>query len=275
MQRQLLSSLLVLAASAGWLAAQTPEERSPRELEGVGVDEHLGDKIDLNLQFTAEDGYQHALREYFGKGRPVLLNLVYYTCPMLCNLVLNAQTEAMRQIPWRPGNEYEVVTISIDPTENFGLARNKKATYLATFDRDAPGWHFLTDYQGNVRKLAQEVGFKYRYDASISQYAHPAVIFILSPEGSISRYLYGIKFKPLDIRLSLVEAGKERFSASIDRVLLFCYHYDPSTKGYTLFATNLMRAGGVITVLILGFVLFLLWRHERRLAAHRTLVNAK
>jgi protein SCO1 len=257
------------------LCGQAPDMRPPQELSGVDITEHLGDRIDLGLTFIAEDGYPHALREYFQKGRPVILNLVYYTCPMLCNLVLNGQTDAMRQMPWTAGKEYEVVTISIDPTENYGLAKNKKAVYLASYERETSGWHFLTDQDGNVTKLAKQIGFGYRLDPNTGQYAHAAGIFVLSPEGMISRYLYGVRFKPLDLRLALTEAAGEKSGVS-DRILLYCFHYDPVSKSYVPFARNFMRFGGVLALLILGFVLYRLWRRERASSyANRSMVTAK
>lgn len=269
-----LAAAAVLAGSPA-LRAQTADERTPRELEGVGIQEHLGAKVDLSLTFIAEDGYPHALREYFAKGRPVILNLVYYTCPMLCTLVLNGQTEALRQLPQTIGKEFEVVTISIDPRDDFGMARTKKASYLESYERPTEGWHFLIDHEGNVAKLAAQVGFRYRFDKVTDQYAHAAGIFVLSPEGMISRYLYGVKFKPLDIRLALTEAAGERYGIS-DKILLYCFHYDPASRSYVPFAQNFMRGGGVVALLILGFVLFRLWRRERRLSyANRQLVTAK
>jgi protein SCO1/2 len=264
-------ALLAFGAS---VSADSPEERKPRELEEVGVTEHLNEKVDLNLTFIAEDGYPHALKEYFHPGRPVILNLVYYSCKMLCNIVLNAQVQSLRKLDWTPGDQYEIVTVSIDPAENFQLAREKRAAYLESFQRPAPGWHFLTDNQDNARKLAKQVGFGYKLDEQTGQFAHPAVVFILSPEGRVCRYLYGVQFKPLDIRLGLTEAAKERFGVT-DRILLFCYHYDPAAKGYVPFAENFMRAGGVLTVLILGLVLFGLWRRERTAATTRGMVTAK
>jgi protein SCO1/2 len=235
----------------------------PRELEDVGIDEKLGAQVDLNLAFTAEDGRPRELSEFFRKGRPVILNLVYYSCPMLCNLVLNGQTAALRELKWTPGNEFEVVTVSIDPTETFNLAQLKRAAYLESYGRGASGWHFLTDHQGNVRKLAAQVGFNYRWDEKTGQYAHAAAIMILTPDGKVSRYLYGIQPNPRDVRLALVEAAKERFALTLDRVLLYCFHYDPQARSYVLFATNLMRAGGVAVVLALGAVMLRLWRRER------------
>ncbi|MBI4875778.1 MAG: SCO family protein [Acidobacteria bacterium] len=255
--------LLLLAAVSAWGA----EPQLPSELEGVGVNEKLGAQVDLNLTFTAENGYQVPLKSFFGQGRPVLLNLVYYECPMLCNLILNGQTGTLREIPWMPGKEFEIVTISIDPTETFELARKKKQIYLASYDRPAPGWHFLTDYQGSAKKLAEQVGFQYRWDEATRQYAHAATLMFLTPEGKVSRYLYGIRFKARDMRLALTEASENKFAVSVDRFLLYCFHYDPAARSYVLFATNLMRGGGVLVVLVMAFVLWRLWRFEKRLAA--------
>ncbi len=260
MARIRLVSLLAAALAAAVVQAEQP---LPKPLENAGVTERLGAAVDLDLTFVAEDGRIVRLGDYFKKDRPVLLDLVYYSCPMLCNLVLNAQTSAMRELPWTPGGEYEVVTISIDPGETHELARAKKASYLASFDRPAPGWHFLTDYQGNVRRLAEQGGFGYTYDEASRQYAHQAVIMMLTPQGRVSRYLYGINFQPRDLRLALTEAAKGRFTLSMDRLLLFCYHYDPAARSYVPFATNFMRAGGVLVVLVLGGFLWRMWRRER------------
>lgn len=269
-------AVLLLGATLPVRAQATLSDQTPGELAGVSVNEKLGEQINLDLQFVAEDGYQKPLRTYFQSGRPVILNLVYYTCPMLCNLVLNAQTEAIRKIAWTPGKEYEIVTISIDPTENYGIARNKKAAYLTSFEREAPGWHFLSDYNGNVARLAQQVGFGYRLDERTGQYAHPAAIFVLTPEGKISRYLYGVNFKPIDIRLALAEASQGKVGMTVEKFLLYCFHYDPAARSYTLFARNFMRGGGVVVLLLLGFVLFRFWRRERESSSHAPImVNSK
>jgi protein SCO1/2 len=256
--------LLLPALLIGGLQAQS---KLPAELEGVGIVEKIGEKLDLELEFIAENGRPVRLKEYFHKGRPVILNLIYYSCPTLCNLLLNGQTEALREIPGEPGSDFEIVTISIDPTETFDLARQKRAVYLESYGRPAPGWHFLTDYRGNVRKLADQVGFHYRYDDRTRQYAHAAAIMLLSPDGVVARYLYGVQFKPLDLRLALAEAARGHGSFSVDRLLLFCFHYDPQARSYVLFATNLMRAGGALSVIVLGVALWRLWRRERQAAA--------
>ena len=247
----------------------------PAELEGVGIDEKLGVKVDLGLTFIAENGYPVALRQYFHQGRPVILNLVYYSCPMLCTLVLNGQVSALREIPWTPGEEFEVVTISIDPAETFALARQKKEMYLTSYERPAAGWHFLVDHDGNVKKLAEQIGFHYRYDEQGRQYAHAAAIMVLTAGGEVARYLYGVQYRPRDVRLALTEASEGKIGSAMDRVLLFCFHYDPRAKSYTLFATNIMRGGGLLVVLVLAFVLFKLWRHERRRSSAAQWVQAQ
>jgi protein SCO1/2 len=276
----------ILLTAAAWSATGQglirPEggsiraDQTPAALEGVRVEEKPGAQIDLSLQFVGEDGSPKPLSVYFQKGRPVLLDLVYYTCPMLCNLVLNGQVKALREVPMTPGKEFEVVTISIDPTENFGIAQAKKSAYLTTYEKPAPGWHFLADYQGNAKKLAEQVGFHYRLDERSGQYAHAAAIMFLTPDGKVSRYLYGVQFKPLDVRLALAEAAEGKSGFSLEQLLLYCFHYNPAEKAYVLFARNIMRAGGVLTVLTLGAVLYFLWRRERFSAAQaKGLVTAK
>lgn len=241
-----------------------PPGVTPRELEGVGVDEHLGRAVDLSFSFTGEDGAPVPLKSFFQQGRPVILDLVYYKCPNLCNLVLNGQVEAMKEVGWTPGKEYEVVTISINPKEDTAVANQKKATYLSDFGKPAPGWHFLTDYQGNAKKLAEEIGYHYRYDQRQDQYAHPATIMILTPEGKIARYLYGVRFRSKDVRFALAEASEGRMTLTLEKILLLCYHYDPQANRYVLFAANVMRIGGALSALLLGAFIWRQFRNERR-----------
>ena len=261
----LISSLLFLMP----FAARAQENRLPPELEGVGVDEKPGQAVNLNLEFTAENGYQVPLRSFFRQGKPVVLNLVYYKCPMLCSLVLNAQTKVMKEVAWTAGNEFDVVTISIDPRETFNLAVAKKKWYLEQYGRPegAQGWHFLTDYQGNAKRLAEQVGFNYRWDAKTEQWVHAAAVMVLTPDGRVSRYLYGLQYRARDMRLALTEASEGKLGSFGDKLLLFCFHYDPVARSYVPFARNLMRAGGALTVLLMGTILFVLWRRERRRSA--------
>lgn len=252
-----------LYRNPGYVESEVPFDSKPRQLEGVGIDEKLSQQVDLDLTFIAEDGYPHKLREYFYKDRPVILNLVYYDCPQLCTLILNAQVDVMKQIDWMPGNQYEVVTISIDPREHFDKARAKKSIYLDQFGRPAPGWHFLTDDKGNVSRLAKQVGFNYRYDARSEQYAHPAAIMVLTPKGTMARYLYGIQYKARDLRFALAEASENRVTMAAEKVLLLCYMYDPKAGRYVMFASNFMKAGGVLVVLVFGWFWWRLIRADR------------
>jgi protein SCO1 len=245
------------------LSAKDLSDRIPAQLVGVGIEEHLGRAIDLDLTFNDENGQVVKLRDFFNKGRPVILDLVYYTCPQLCTLILNRQVELMRQMPGTPGTDYEVVTISIDPRDTPEIAREKKAGYLATYGKPAPGWHFLTDREDNVKRLAELIGYHYRWDPRIQQYAHLAGITILTPQAKVARYLYGINYRAIDLRFGLAEAAENRSTLTIDKVLLFCYHYDPVENKYVMFATNFMKAGGVLTVLILGWFLFRMIRVEQ------------
>lgn len=277
LQFGIVASLVALSLSAQprldryGVPGALPVGVKPAALEGVGIEEHLGRQVDLNLQFTAESGYPVALSEFFQKKRPVILDLIYYQCPNLCTLVLNGQTQAMREIlPWTPGNEYEVVTISIDPQESFDLARKKKAIYTSSFDHPAPGWHFLCDRDGNAKKLAEMVGYKYRWDERTQQFAHAAGIMILTPEGKVARYLYGASFHPRDMRFALAEASENRTTMAVQKILLYCYHYDPQAGGYVLFATNIMRIGGVLTVLLIAFFVWRMVQAERRKSAGQT-----
>jgi protein SCO1/2 len=197
------------------------------------------------------------------------LNLVYYKCPMLCNLVLNGQTASLREIPWTPGDEFEVVTISIDPSEGFDLAREKRATILGSYGKPAPGWHFLADQDGHAKRLAEAIGFHYRYDEKIEQYAHAAAIMVLTPEGRMARYLYGIRFSPRDLRFALAEASEGRTTMALEKILLFCYHYDPKAGAYVWFALNIMRGGGILTVILIAFFIWRMFRSERKRASAR------
>ncbi len=266
---KILGNLVLFAAIAAGVAvrpARSAEQALPPQLQGLDVKEHLGQKVDLNLEFLAENGYPVPLKNYFHSGKPVILNLVYYTCPMLCNIVLNAEADVLSKLNWTIGDQFDVVTISFDPRDNFDLARKKRAAYLQSYGRPTNGWHFLVDYAGNAKKLADQVGFPYRWDEHLEQYAHPAAIFVLTPDGMLSRYLYGVRYKDRDVRLALTEAAKGKFGFTVERLLLFCYHYDPASQSYVPFATNIMRLGGVLTMLIMGIMLLVFFRRERRRA---------
>jgi len=269
---RLLFVLAVAATAVGGAARAERRESLPPALEGVGIEERPGVSLPLEATFVDDAGKTVALGEYFGKGRPVVLVLHYSRCPMLCTLVLNGLVEALREVPFAPGRDYEIVTVSLDPTESTALARQKKQTYVAAFERPgaSSSWHFLTGREEEIRKLAGALGFGYRYLADRGEYAHPAAIFVATADGRLSRTLYGVRFEPTTVRLALVEAGEGKVGTSVDRILLYCYHYDPSTGRYAPAALKIMRVAGAGTVLALGVLLGTLWLREARRRRRRS-----
>jgi protein SCO1/2 len=245
----------------------------PANLVDVGIDEHLGETIPLNVHFKDESGKDVELGSFFQPGKPVLLNFAYFQCPMLCNMVLNGMLEGMKRQDWTPGKEYEVVTISIDPRETPDLAAAKKATHIEALGRPeaAAGWHFLTGTDKDIHKVADAIGFKYQYLKLSNEYAHAAGVFTLSPAGKISRYLYGVEFKKKDLRLALLDASEGKALSIGDKLVMFCYRYDANAKGYVMFARNFMKGSGVVVVACLALLLGGLWRREfkRRDVARR------
>ncbi len=239
----------------------------PDELKGIGITEHLGDQVPLSdYTFKNEVGKDVKLADYFHAGRPVLLTLVYYECPNLCNFLLNGLVKSLKNLDWTPGQNFEIVTLSINPNEKPELAEKKKTAYLESYGRKeaGAGWHFLTGDEVQIRKLADQVGFGYRYEPQDRQYAHSAAIFALTPDGKISRYLYGIEFKNTDLRLTLLEASNGKIGTIIDRILLFCYRYDPQTRKYSIYLTKIMQAACGLTLVIFGGYLALFWRRQRK-----------
>jgi protein SCO1/2 len=245
--------------------AQRADEKIP-ELQGVGVDEHLEAQIPLDLKFRDEMDRVVTLRQYFDGAHPVLLTLNYYRCPMLCTLQLNGLVDGLRSMDWTPGKEFRIVTVSINPRETPELAQLKKRSYFESYGRPeaVAGWAFLTGPEANIKQLAQTVGYNYKYDKDADQYAHPAVAMVCMPDGRISRYLYGITYDPQTLRLSLVEATQGKTASTVDKVLLWCFHYDETKGKYAPAAMKIMQAGGVMTVLILGIVLAVYWRRDAR-----------
>ena len=243
----------------------------PDLLKDVGIDQKLNQQVPLNLTFKDENGNPVQLGQYFGQ-KPVILSLVYFNCPMLCTQVLNGQEASMKGLPMDAGNQFEAVTISIDPSDKPVMASVKKQMYVGMYGRPnaAQGWHFLTGDAPQIKALADSVGFRYAYDADTKQFAHASAIMVLTPQGKISKYFYGIEYSPRDLRLGLVEASAEKIGTPVDSVLLFCYHYDPSTGKYGLIINRLIQAGGLITVLAIGITMLVLFRRERyELPAHK------
>src|SRR5579863_2684169 len=236
----------------------------PAMVKGVGIDQNLNAQIPLELKFRDETGQTVRLGQYF-REKPVVLALVYYDCPGLCDLILNGLSHAMEQISLNVGADYQVVTVSFNPKESWQLATAKKANYIEKYQRPGAkdGWHFLTGDEASIKSLADTVGFHYKYDPINNQFAHASAIFILTPEGKIARYFYGIAYKPRDFRLGLVEASANKIGSAADQVLLFCYHYDPTTGKYGMVITQVTRALGTATVLALGAFVFIMIRRDR------------
>jgi protein SCO1/2 len=260
-KRAALAAMLVCAAAAAF--AQPAQER-PRVLRDVGYDQRLGEPVPLDLVFRDEAGRAVALRSLF-RGRPVVLSLVYYECPMLCTLTLNGLQSALSVLSFDVGREFDVVTVSFEPKETPALAAAKKKAYLARYRRPGAneGWHFLTGGPEAIAALTGAVGFRYAWDAETRQYAHPAGLVVLTPEGRIARYMYGMEYAPRDLRLALVEASQRRIGNPVDAVLLYCYQYDPMRGRYAASIMRLVRLGGVLTVLGLGAFVLLSLRRER------------
>jgi len=258
---------LIVVALPIILAAQQmgiPATSVPLIMQGVGIDQNLNAQIPLELTFKDETGQVVRLGQFF-RGKPVVLALVYYECPGLCDLVLNGLSHAMEQISLNVGSDYEVVTVSFNPQETWQLAGAKKANYVEKYQRTGAqaGWHFLTGQKDAIKTLADTVGFHYNWDPVSKQFAHASGILVLTPEGKIARYFYGIQYKPRDFRLGLVEASANKIGTPADQVLLFCYHYDPTTGKYGMAITQVTRALGTATVLALGAFVFIMLRRER------------
>jgi protein SCO1/2 len=249
-----------LLAAVAW--AQ-PYGRPPA-LVDVGIQQKLNYQVPLDLTFKDEWGKTVRLGEYF-HGKPVVLSLVYYKCPMLCNLVMNGELRSFRQVPQTLGKDFEAVTVSFDPKETPALAAEKKATYVDKYNRPgaAEGWHFLTGTEDQIHALTQAVGFTYRWDDKTQQWAHASGIMILTPQGLISRYQYGIEYSGKDLRLSLLDSSANKIGSITDQMLLFCYHYDPTKGKYTFAIMNALRVAGTASVLALGLFMFVNLRRDR------------
>jgi protein SCO1 len=241
-----------------------PASVRPPYLENVGIEQHLDAQVPPDLAFVDESGHPVKMGDYFGR-KPVILNLVYYTCPMLCGETLAGLTGAMRLVKFDVGKEYDVVTVSFNPHETPEMAAAKKQDYLKRYGRAnaASGWHFLTGSPDSINALTKTVGFQYQYDPRINQYAHATAIMVLTAQGHISRYFYGVDFPPKDLRMGLVEASEGKIGNAVDQVLLYCYHYDPATGKYGAVVTNMLRLGAGVTIVLLGGLLLILFRLEK------------
>lgn len=253
-------------AFASYTGKSGLENQSPQQLDQVGIKDSTGKVLSLEkYSFFDENNEKVPLKKYFSSSKPVVLTLVYYECPSLCSLLLNGFLESLKKLRWVPGKDFEVVTISINPKEGSDLARLKKETYVNALGKPGAetGWHFLYSKDNQVEALAREIGFGYKYDTVQKEYAHGAAIYVLTPQGKISRTLYGIEYSPKNLRFALVEASKGKVGSVIDRFLLYCYRYDPNSRGYSLQAFRVVQAGGVGTILVLGAYFFVFWRRQR------------
>jgi protein SCO1 len=272
---QLLAAMLLLSAAAwsqGMGGAMNkgimspPSNMRPPALQNVGIEQHLDAQVPPDLAFRDETGQAVKLGDYFGR-KPLILDLVYYSCPMLCGESLAGLTGSMRLLKFDAGKEFDVITVSFDPRETPALAAAKKADYVKRYGRTsaASGWHFLTGPAESINLLTKAVGFQYQYDARLNQFAHATAIMVLTPQGRISRYFYGVDFPPKDLRMGLVEASQGKIGNAVDQVLLYCYHYDPATGKYGAVIVNILRLAAAATILILGGFLLIMIRLEKSL----------
>jgi len=241
-----------------------PANVRPPGLQGVGIEQHLNQLIPPQLAFRDETGKPVRLGDYFGN-RPVILNLVYYQCPMLCGEVLSGLESALRVLKFDVGKEFDVLTVSFDPRETPDLATKKKAEFLKRYGRPgaADGWHFLTGPQESIDALTEAAGFQYQYDPKTGQFAHSTAIMVLTPEGKIAQYYYGVEYAPKDLRLGLIQASENKIGNLADQVLLYCYHYDPATGKYGAIIARVLQLSGLATILLLGIFVTALMRHGR------------
>ena len=268
----MLAFFVVLAFRPAVLVAQSqptttgaPAAEVPAQLRDVGFDQNLNQMLPLDVELTDEHGRVVKIGEYFGK-RPVVLSFVYYGCPMLCLQSLSSLAATLGVLSENPGDDFEVVSVSIDPRETPALALEKKTHYVERAGKPsiAQGWHYLTGTEASIQRLTKAAGFRYAWDASLQQFAHPAGIVIATPQGKVARYLFGIDYGPRDLRLALIDASEEKISSPLKKALLYCYHYDLATGRYSLAIMRLVRVAGAATVLSLGTLIVVWTRRERR-----------
>ena len=241
----------------------------PPALQGIGIDQHLNAQLPLDTAFRDESGRVTQLGAYFGR-RPVLLALVYYTCPMLCNQILTGVAAGLRPLSLRPGRDFDVVAISINPAETPSDAAAKRDFVTRRYSSKAGtgGWHFLVGDQAAIHRVAEAVGFHYRYDPASKMFFHASGVMAVTPQGKLARYFYGVDYEPKDLKLGLIEASNNKIGSLTDQILLFCYHYDPATGKYGAVVMNILRAAAAAAVVILGAVLGLLWMKDLRQHRH-------
>ncbi len=247
--------------------AGRPNDQAPSILKGVGIEQRLNTQLPLNLTFTDDAGKQVALASYFGK-KPAILALVYYQCPMLCSEELNGLTSALEMVRYIPGRDFNIIVVSIDPSETTDLAAAKKRTYLKRYGRPetANGWHFLTGTQPNIDALTKAVGFGYvkipSADGKLTQFAHASSIQIVTPEGKLAQYYMGVEYSPKDLLLGLDEASSNRIGSPVDNILTYCYHYNPESNTHDLIIARVIQLGGFLTIVLLGGFMLIMFRKD-------------
>lgn len=273
-----LFALLVLAIT---LMPSAPDARAqtaaPGAFKDVGIDEQLGARLPLGATFQDETGQTVELASFFESGRPVILNFVYHDCPMLCSVLLESFTQTMKEMEFTAGTDFDILTVSFSALETPDLAVRQKERFLGLLERPeaADGWHFLTGTEEQIDVLTDATGFDFKWVASRSEFAHAAALIFVSPDGTITRYLHGLYFEPANVRKALVEASDGNVGSTVDQILLYCFQYDPSANSYVLHATNLMKLGALLTILCIGFGIWMLRRRERvKVAARLSHVNS-
>ncbi len=264
MKRIALFTLLAVLLSSFHVRAQLNREQ-PEALQGVGINENLGDTIPLSAKFATSTGDSVTIADLLAEGKPILLNPLYYDCPMLCGLVIDGVLNVANELAWSPGIDYTIISFSIDPSEDQTLAAEYKSRYIGKLNKpDAQdGWYFLTGKKSEIEKVVKSVGFQVNEIEDTGEFAHSAAIMMISPEGVITRYLYGIQYDEFNVRSALYEAADGKIGNTLTKVLMFCYQFDPNSNSYVLEAMNIMKLGGLATLIFLGIFLGLLWLREK------------
>ncbi|HTR81738.1 MAG TPA: SCO family protein [Bacteroidota bacterium] len=268
MNHKLKTLAVIMLVCATTVAAQTADQQTVSKVfKEVGIDQHLGDSIPLDLTFHDESGAEVKLGEYF-HDKPVVLSLVYYNCPMLCKMTLDGMVECFLSMKYIVNKDFDVVTVSFDPSETPEMAADAKQMYLTRYGQKdaASGWHFLTGDASSIKKLTEAVGFHYVYDPKIKQFAHATGVMVLTPEGKLSRYFYGVEYPARDMQFALIDASHREIGSAVDKILLLCYCYDPTTGKYGFIISNVLRASATLTILVMGGGIFLMLRKERKAA---------
>jgi protein SCO1 len=266
----LIFALAFSSAALGQIVTEPSAERLPPQLGDVGIEQRLNNQLPLSLTFRDESGHPVTLGQYFVAGRPVIVSLVYFNCRMLCDQVLTSMASAMHLLKFDAGRQFEVLTISFDPHDTPEVASAAKKRYLAMYGHPGTddGWHFLTGNPGNIRQVADAVGFHYRWDERTQQFAHAAGITLLTPQGRIAQYYYGARYFPSDLRLGLIEASQNHIGTLADQIVLYCYHWDPRTGRYGVIVSRVIQVSGGLTLLILGGLVLFLFRAYPTRSAH-------